>query len=91
VSALPSQQPGLIERHGLTRADVEHHVWAIEPGGRRFRGSAAIARLLGEMGGGWRVLGWAVLLPGAGLIYALVDRTRGRLGAVWGDRPPCPD
>jgi predicted DCC family thiol-disulfide oxidoreductase YuxK len=90
VSALPSQQPGLIERHGLTREDVERFAWAIEPSGRRFRGAAAVARVLREMGGGWRVLGWAATLPGAGLVYALVARTRDRLSAVWGDPPPYP-
>jgi hypothetical protein len=44
-----------------------------------------------EMGGAWRVLGWAATLPGSGLVYALVSRTRDRLSAVWGDPPPYPD
>jgi predicted DCC family thiol-disulfide oxidoreductase YuxK len=90
VSALPNQMPGLIERHGLTREDVDRYVWAIEPAGRRFHGAAAIGRVLRELGGGWRVLGWAAALPGAGLVYALVARIRGRLSAVWGDPPPYP-
>jgi predicted DCC family thiol-disulfide oxidoreductase YuxK len=90
VSALPNQRPGLIERHGLTRQDVDRYVWAIEPAGRRFHGAGAIGRVLRELGGGWRVLGWAAALPGAGLVYALVARVRGRLSAVWGDPPPCP-
>jgi predicted DCC family thiol-disulfide oxidoreductase YuxK len=91
VSALPNQRPGLIERYGLTRRDVDRYVWALEPSGRRFRGARAAGRVLREMGGGWRVLGWAAALPGAGLVYALVARLRGRLGAVWGDPPPCPE
>jgi predicted DCC family thiol-disulfide oxidoreductase YuxK len=90
VSALPNQAPGLIERHGLTREDVDRYVWAIEPSGRRYGGAAAIGRVLRELGGGWRVLGWAAALPGAGLVYALVARIRGRLSAVWGDPPPFP-
>ena len=89
MSALPNQRPGLIERHGLTRQDVEGFVWAIEPSGRRFRGAAAVSRALRAVGGAWRVLGWAAALPGAGLVYALVARLRGRLSAVWGDPPPC--
>ena len=89
MSALPNQRPGLIERHGLTRQDVDRFVWAIEPTGRRFRGAAAAGRVLRELGGAWRVLGWAAALPGAGLAYALVARLRGRLSAVWGDPPPC--
>ena len=88
MSALPSQQSGLIERYGLTRPDVERYVWAIEPSGRRFRGAAAIARALRELPGGWRLLGHAAALPGASLVYALVARARGRLSALWGDPPP---
>jgi predicted DCC family thiol-disulfide oxidoreductase YuxK len=90
VSALPNQAPGLIERYGLTREDVDRYVWAIERSGRRYRGAAAIGRVLRELGDGWRVLGWAAALPGAGLVYALVARIRGRLSAVWGDPPPYP-
>jgi predicted DCC family thiol-disulfide oxidoreductase YuxK len=88
VSALPNQQPGLIESHGLSRADVDSWVWAIEPGGRRWHGAGAAARALREMGGGWRLLGVAAGLPGAGIVYALVARNRGRLSAVWSDPPP---
>ncbi len=90
MSALPSQQPGLIERYGLTRESVERYVWAIEPSGRRLRGAAAIARALRELPGGWRLLGLAAALPAAGLVYALVARTRGRLSTLWGDPPPYP-
>jgi predicted DCC family thiol-disulfide oxidoreductase YuxK len=91
VSALPNQEPGLAERLGLSRADVDRAVWVIEPGGRRFHGAAAVARVLREMGGGWRLLGGAAKLPGAGLVYELVARTRGRLSALWGDSPPYSD
>ena len=91
MSALPSQQTGLIERYGLTRDDVERYAWVIDPSGRRYRGAAAIGRVLRELGGGWRLLGHAAQLPGAGLVYALVARARGRLSAVWGDPPPYPE
>jgi predicted DCC family thiol-disulfide oxidoreductase YuxK len=89
VSALPNQQPGLIERLGLTRQDVDDFVWVVEPSGSRFRGAAAVSRVLRELGGAWRALGWAAGLPGAALVYALVASLRGRLSAVWGDPPPC--
>jgi predicted DCC family thiol-disulfide oxidoreductase YuxK len=56
VSVRPSQEPGLIERLGLTREDVGRASWAVEPGGRRFEGAAAINRVLKELGGGWAVL-----------------------------------
>jgi predicted DCC family thiol-disulfide oxidoreductase YuxK len=90
VSALPNQKPGLTERLGLSREDVAGAVWAIEPSGRRHRGAAAIARVSREMGGGWRLLGALARLPGAGLGYRLVARSRGRLSALWGDPPPYP-
>jgi predicted DCC family thiol-disulfide oxidoreductase YuxK len=91
VSALPNQEPGLAERLGLSRADVDRYAWAIEPSGRRHRGAAAAARALREMGGGWRVLGWLARLPGSGLVYAMVSRSRDRLSAIWGDPPPYPE
>jgi predicted DCC family thiol-disulfide oxidoreductase YuxK len=89
VSAKPSQEPGLIERYGLTRSQVDRSVWVIEPDGRRLRGARGVARVLPEMGGCWRPLAWLVRLPGAGSLgYAVVARTRGRLSALWGDPPP---
>jgi len=91
VSALPNQEPGLIERLDLSRQDVDRYAWAIEASGRRHRGEAAVARALREMGGGWRVLGWLARLPGSGPLYRLVARTRDRLSAIWGDPPPYPD
>jgi predicted DCC family thiol-disulfide oxidoreductase YuxK len=90
VSALPNQEPGVIERYGLRPEDVDRYAWAIEPSGRRYRGAAAVARTFREMGGGWRVLGWLARLPGSNAVYALVARGRGRLSAVWGDPPPYP-
>ena len=88
MSALPNQEPGLLERYGLTREDADRWVWAIGASGQRWRGAAAIARALHEMGGGWQLLGLAARLPGAGVAYALVARNRSRLSRVWGDPPP---
>jgi predicted DCC family thiol-disulfide oxidoreductase YuxK len=55
VVVRPNQEPGLIERLGLTPAEVGRAAWAVEPGGRRFEGAAAINRVLRELGRGWRV------------------------------------
>lgn len=90
LTALPNQQPDLIQRYGLTREDVDRAVWVVEPSGKRLRGAPAVARVLREMGGGWRVLGWIATIPGAGLGYGLVARSRSVLSRFWGDRPPYP-
>jgi len=88
VSAAANQSHGLIERYGLSREDVDRFVWVVGASGRRWRGAAAISRVLLTMGGGWRLLGWLARLPGAGLAYWLMARSRSRLSAVWGDAPP---
>ena len=51
--ALPSQTPGLVQQFGLTRAQTDRELWAIEAGGGRFSGAAAVNRVLAELGGGW--------------------------------------
>ena len=53
VSIRRNQEPGLIESLGLTPAEVDRAAWAVEPGGRKFEGAAAINRVLRELGGGW--------------------------------------
>src|SRR5580704_16441222 len=53
VVVRPNQESGLIERLGLTPAEVGRAAWAVEPGGRRFEGAAGISRVLRELGGGW--------------------------------------
>jgi predicted DCC family thiol-disulfide oxidoreductase YuxK len=55
VIVRPSQEAGLIEGLGLTRDEVGRAAWAVEPGGARFEGAAAINRVLRELGGGWRL------------------------------------
>ncbi len=90
LAARPNQEPGLIDRYGLTRRDVDRWVWVVEPSGRRFRGAGAVARVLGEMSGRWRLLALLASLPGAGLGYALVSKSRPLLSAIWGDPPPYP-
>jgi predicted DCC family thiol-disulfide oxidoreductase YuxK len=42
---------------------VERAAWAVEPGGKKFEGAAAINRVLKELGGGWAVLAALYQLP----------------------------
>jgi predicted DCC family thiol-disulfide oxidoreductase YuxK len=42
---------------------VERAAWAVEPGGRKFEGAAAVNRTLKELGGGWAVLAAAYSIP----------------------------
>jgi predicted DCC family thiol-disulfide oxidoreductase YuxK len=91
VSALPSQTRGLIERAGLTRAQVDRAAWAIDRAGRRYAGAAAVNRTLAELRG-WRCLAGLYRLPGVRQIedlgYTLFAANRGRF-ARWGAVPGC--
>ena len=75
-----SQEPGLIERLGLTLAEVDRASWAVEPGGRRFEGAAAINRVLEKLGGGLGLVAATYRLPLVGWLerryYARVARRR---------------
>ena len=42
VHVLPCQAPDVAATHGLTQADCEAAAWAFGPGGRRYRGAAAV-------------------------------------------------
>ena len=55
VLAVPNQAPGVLERHGVTRAEADRAAWLITAEGRRFQGAAAISRVLEEVPG-WRPL-----------------------------------
>jgi len=57
VSVRANQEAGLIESLGLTREEVGRAAWAVERGGRKFEGAAAINRVLRELGGVWSMLG----------------------------------
>jgi predicted DCC family thiol-disulfide oxidoreductase YuxK len=87
VLALPHQIPRLIERCGLTRADVDRAVWLIGPDGKKWSGAAAINRALMELGGRWRWL--AALYRVAPLrwmedrIYRWVAEHRSLLSRWW--------
>ena len=70
VLALPNQTPGLIERLGLTRAEVNRAAWAFDADGRRWVGAAAINRVLAELPG-WRGIVGVFRFPP---LYWLEDR-----------------
>ena len=80
ISVRPNQEAGLIERLGLTREEVDRAAWAVEAGGRRFEGAAAINRVLRELGGGWALVGALYLVPPVQWVedryYGLVARRR---------------
>ena len=92
VAVVPSQEPGLLERTGLTRAQVDASAWAIDRAGRRYEGAAAINRTLAELGGGWRWLARLYRLPAVRRIqdagYHWFAANRGRFGR-WGSTLGC--
>jgi predicted DCC family thiol-disulfide oxidoreductase YuxK len=47
----------------LSGEEIGRAVWAVEPGGRRFEGAAAINRTLRALGGRWAVLGSFYFVP----------------------------
>ena len=53
VLAVPSQRRGVLVQHGITREEADRAAWAIARDGRRWKGAAAINRVLREMGGAW--------------------------------------
>lgn len=92
VLALPNQFPGLIERLGLTRSQVNESVWGIPRRGQYRSGAAAVARVLHELGGPWRRVATLYRVRPLALVaeafYRLFARHRGRFSR-WGVTPAC--
>jgi predicted DCC family thiol-disulfide oxidoreductase YuxK len=92
VAIVPNQQPGLLERTGLTRAQVDRSVWVIDRGGRRYEGAAAVNRTLDELGGVWRPVGrlggLAPIRRVEAAAYRWFAANRARFGR-WGSTPAC--
>ena len=63
IDTRPSQEVGLGERLGLSRDEVGRAAWAVESGGRKFEGAAAINRVLRELGGFWALLSILYRVP----------------------------
>jgi predicted DCC family thiol-disulfide oxidoreductase YuxK len=93
VLALPNQTPDLIDRYGLTRADVDWELWAIDPEGRRYSGAAAVNRTLEALGGVWRKLGAIYRVRPLRWIedkaYRWVANHRPLMSILWGASPEC--
>jgi acetyl esterase len=83
ISIRPNQEPGLIEGVGLTRAEVDRSVWAVEAGGRRFEAAGAVNRTLRELGGGWAVLASLYHWPGIKQVQDAYYRRVARRRAWW--------
>ncbi len=56
VLAVANQKPGVLSRHGISRAQADREAWTIDRAGARLGGAAAINRVLVEMGGVWPLL-----------------------------------
>ena len=95
ILALPSQTPGLRERHGLTRAQTDGAIWVVEAGSGRALSSAdrAVNLLLAQLDAPWCWVPLLRILPGVTALqrwlYAWVARNRGQLGRWYGVTPPC--
>jgi len=93
VLALPNQTPQLVERYGLTRADVDREVWAIDADGRKFSGAAATNQVFNELGGVWGVVGAAYnFAPVRWLedrVYRWIATHRSLLSRWWSTTPEC--
>jgi predicted DCC family thiol-disulfide oxidoreductase YuxK len=92
ICAVPNQAPGVLERYGLTRAQVDRELWAIHPTGHQAAGAAAVARILALLGGPWWALAALYEVPPlawlADRAYRVVATNRSRL-ARWGVTPAC--
>ena len=93
VLALPNQTPGLIEEHGLTRADVDGAAWTVDGAGSKLAGAAAANRVWRELPPPWPWLSALYRIPPVAwleeVVYGLVARNRSHLSRWWADPPPC--
>jgi predicted DCC family thiol-disulfide oxidoreductase YuxK len=83
VEVRPNQEAGLIERLGLTRAQVDRASWAVEAGGAKFEGAAGINRVFRELGGLWAVVGALYRVPPIGWVEDRYYRRVARRRAWW--------
>jgi len=74
VLAIVNQQPGVLERYGVTRAEADRAAWTIDREGRRLDGAAALNRVLAELGGPWSLLAAVYRVPGIGALQEALYR-----------------
>jgi predicted DCC family thiol-disulfide oxidoreductase YuxK len=92
VLAVANQQPGVLDRYGVTRPEADRSAWTIDPEGRRLEGAAAVNRVLAELRGPWSVLAALYQVPGIGMLEEALYRwfapRRSRFGR-FGVTPEC--
>ncbi len=92
VLALPSQTPGVRERFGLSKAQLDRELYAIARDRRVYHGADAVARVFRELGRPWPGLGRAMALPGVRTLmqwgYRWVAAHRARFARL-GSTPAC--
>jgi predicted DCC family thiol-disulfide oxidoreductase YuxK len=92
VQAIANQQPGVLERYGVTRDEADQAAWTVDPEGHRLEGAAAVNRVLAEMGGVWpgvaRLYQFPPTAPVEEAFYRWFARNRSRF-ARFGVTPEC--
>src|SRR5260370_24664797 len=74
VLAVANEQPGVVERHGITRPEADRAAWTLDYDGRRLEGAAALNRVLAELGGPWALLAALYRMPGMGALEEALYR-----------------
>jgi predicted DCC family thiol-disulfide oxidoreductase YuxK len=94
VQAIANQQPGALERFGVTREEADRAAWTVDSEGRRLGGAAAINRVLAELGGPWPAVSslyrWRLAAAAEEAVYRWFARNRSRFHRL-GVTPECDD
>jgi predicted DCC family thiol-disulfide oxidoreductase YuxK len=92
VLVIANQKPGTLARFGLSSAEAQRAAWAVDRGGRRLEGAAAVNRVLREIGGPWATLAAVYRLKPAAPVEEAVYRWFARHRSWFhrlGVRPEC--
>ncbi|WP_349826972.1 thiol-disulfide oxidoreductase DCC family protein [Brevibacterium litoralis] len=84
VRFVANQVPGVVEEHGLTRAMVDHQIWAFDRAGRATGGAQAVGAIAQVLAGSRqgcagvlpRVLAWPGIVGVVDGVYQWVARNR---------------
>jgi predicted DCC family thiol-disulfide oxidoreductase YuxK len=63
VLVVANQEPGVLQRYGVSRAEAERAAWTIDRAGARLGGAAATNRVLAVLGGPWPALATLYRVP----------------------------
>ena len=94
MSAVPSQNRGVLERYGLSQADADRAAWTVGPDGAHHEGMHAINRALRACGGVLPLLGYLgqTVPPLAWVetrLYGWVAAHRRLVSRVYSTTPAC--